>query len=80
MNWNNNVYKYLRLYKQGHILVLINRQGEAMQVDFSKLKPILGSAVQLQDLMNDQSLELDLDVGLDMKKDGVRIFLIKAPN
>jgi hypothetical protein len=76
MNWNNNVYKYLRLHESGNILVLINGQGEDMPVDFSELIPLLGRKIQVLDLLNDQPFDLDLEQGLQLEKEGIRVFLL----
>lgn len=76
MNWNNNVYKYLRLHEEGNILVLVNGQGEAVDVDLSELEPLLGSEFRVKDLMNEQLLNLNIEEGLRMEKGASRLFLL----
>lgn len=76
MNWNNDVYKYLRLHEKGKILVLINGQNEAKEVDLSELEPILGSRIKVLNLLNSEELSLNLEEGIRMEKDGIFIFSI----
>ncbi|PHN03492.1 alpha-amylase family glycosyl hydrolase [Flavilitoribacter nigricans] len=77
MNWNNNVYKYLRLHESGDILVLINGDDAEKKVDLSELEPLLGNRLQLQDLLQDRQLNLSIDEGITLEKGGVRIFLLR---
>jgi hypothetical protein len=76
MNWNNNVYKYLRLHEEGNILMLINGHDEEKQVDLSELHPVLGDEIQVRDLLRDEEQRILLEEGLHMPKDGIFIFSI----
>lgn len=76
MNWNNDVYKYLRLHEKGNILVLINGQNEAREVDLSELTPLLGNRIKVLSLLDNEEFTLHLKEGLRMEKDGVLLFSI----
>lgn len=76
MNWNNNIYKYLRLLDDERILVLVNGEGQSVRADLSELQPELGPQVKLTNLLNGEKMDLTLSEGLTMEANGVLIFQI----
>lgn len=76
MNWNNNVYKYLRIDGEEQVLVLVNGHEEAVHADLSELEPLLGTQLKLTDLLEDKTFDLNLADGLPLPKGGVFIFAV----
>ena len=77
MNWNNDVYKYLRRHDQGDVLVLINGHDQEKKVDLRELEPILGGQFRVKNLLDDTNQTLNTGDGPTLPAYGLAVFAIE---
>ena len=73
-----DVYKFLRIHNEQKVLILINGESEALEVDLHDVQIVRPGTV-LEDLLQDSLIELDRSMKVQVPALTAQVFLIVSP-